>query len=262
LARELGLTTTPLQGTGRNGRIRERDVRAAAAPASDGRLLPHTNARRIIATRMVAGVTQAAPVTLTTRADATNLVSLRGRLQADAPSPHAVPGYTALIVKQTAAALRQHPLLQAEWREEGLFVPDRVHIGLAVDTEAGLLVPVLHDVERLTVFQIAAGARELIALARAGRLTAGQMRGATFTITNLGMFGVDAFTPIIHLPQSAILGVGRIVREPAVVGDTIVPRDRLTLSLTFDHRVVDGAPAARFLDTLRRSIEEGVGTGE
>jgi pyruvate dehydrogenase E2 component (dihydrolipoamide acetyltransferase) len=86
-------------------------------------------------------------------------------------------------------------------------------------------------------------------------LTAEQMRDATFTVTNLGMHGIDAFTPIIHLPQCAVLGVGRIVREPAVVGERILPRDVLTLSLTFDHRIVDGAPAARFLDTIRRSIE-------
>jgi pyruvate dehydrogenase E2 component (dihydrolipoamide acetyltransferase) len=250
-----------LQGSGRNGRVRERDVRATAAPVAEGRLLPHTNIRRVIAARMIAGVTQAAPVTLTTRADATHLVTWRGQLQAAAPDA-VVPGYTDLIVKVTAAALRQHPLLQAQWRDEGLFVPERIHIGVAVDTEAGLLVPVLRDVDRLTVAQIAEQARELTALARSGRLTADQMRGASFIVTNLGMFGVDAFTPILHLPQSAILGIGRIVREPAVVGDAVVPRDRLTLSLTFDHRVTDGAPAARFLDTLRRSIEEGAANRE
>src|SRR5262249_5425597 len=98
--------------------------------------------------------------------------------------------------------------------------------------------------------------QELLAQARAGRLTAEQMRDATFTVTNLGGLGVEAFTPILHLPQAAVLGVGRIVREPAVHDDRIVPRDVLTLSLTFDHRVVDGAPAARFLDTLRGCLEQ------
>jgi pyruvate dehydrogenase E2 component (dihydrolipoamide acetyltransferase) len=127
---------------------------------------------------------------------------------------------------------------------------------VAVDTEAGLRVPVLRDADRLTVRQVAARGRELVARARAGRLTAEDLRGATFTVTNLGRFGIDGFTPLLNLPQSAILGVGRIGREPAVVEDRVLPRDRVTLSLTFDHRVMDGATAARFLDALRRRLEQ------
>jgi pyruvate dehydrogenase E2 component (dihydrolipoamide acetyltransferase) len=130
-----------------------------------------------------------------------------------------------------------------------------VHIAVAVDTDVGLLVPVLRDVDQMSVSEIADQSRELVARAREGQLKAEQMRDATFTVTNLGMFGIDAFTPIIHFPQCAILGLGRIIHEPAVIADRIVPRDMLTLSLTFDHRVVDGAPAARFLNTLRQSIE-------
>ncbi|MFO0926726.1 MAG: 2-oxo acid dehydrogenase subunit E2 [Gemmataceae bacterium] len=167
-----------------------------------------------------------------------------------------MPSFTDLFVKLTAAALRQHPLLQAQWRDDGLFVPDGVHIAIAVDTDTGLLVPVVRDADRLTLRETVARTRQLAALARTGTLTGEQMRGATFTISNLGMFGVDAFTPVIHLPQCAVLGIGRIVREPAVVDGAIVPRDRVTLSLTFDHRVVDGAPAARFLDTVRRAVEQ------
>jgi pyruvate dehydrogenase E2 component (dihydrolipoamide acetyltransferase) len=137
-----------------------------------------------------------------------------------------------------------------------LFVPNCINVAFAVDTEAGLLAPVVRDADRLTVVEVAAAARELIALARTGRLTSDRMRDSTFTVSNLGMFGVDAFTPIIHLPQCSTLGVGRIVRVPAVVEGAVVPRDMVTLSLTFDHRVVDGAPAARFLDELRHSIEQ------
>jgi pyruvate dehydrogenase E2 component (dihydrolipoamide acetyltransferase) len=257
-AAELGVDCSPLHGTGRNGRIRERDVRAAAVAAPPtGRLIPHTPVRRTIAARMVAGVTQAAPVTLTTRADATNLVNLRDQFRAAAAAPDdLVPSYTDLVVKLAAVALRRHPMLQAQWREDGLFVPDRVDVAVAVDTAAGLFVPALRGADRLTLRQLAARSRELIAQARAGRLTAEQMRDATFTVTNLGALGVDAFTPILHLPQAAVLGVGRIVREPAVREDRIVPRDVVTLSLTFDHRVVDGAPAARFLDTLRGCLEQ------
>jgi pyruvate dehydrogenase E2 component (dihydrolipoamide acetyltransferase) len=203
---------------------------------------------------MVAGVTQAAPVTLTMKADATNLVNLRAQFRAT--GDEIVPGYTDLVVKLAAVALRQHPLLQAQWRDDGLYVPDRIDIAVAVDTEAGLLVPVIREADKLTLRQVAARCRELIAQARAGRLSAEQMRDATFTVTNLGGLGIDAFTPIINLPQCGVLGVGRVVREPAVVEDRIVPRDVVTLSLTFDHRVVDGAPAARFLETLRRCLEQ------
>jgi pyruvate dehydrogenase E2 component (dihydrolipoamide acetyltransferase) len=256
VAAELGVDWTGLRGSGRDGRIRERDVRAAATARPDGRLIPHTTIRRTVAARMVAGVTQAAPVTLTTKADATNLVNLRDQFRASGAPDGDVPGYTDLVVKLAAGALREHPLLRAQWRDDGLFVPYRIDIALAVDTEAGLLAPVVREVDRLTLRQVAARSRELIAQARAGRLSAEQMRDATFTVTNLGGLGVDAFTPIINLPQCAVLGVGRIVREPAVVEGRVVPRDVLTLSLTFDHRVVDGAPAARFLDTLRRCLEQ------
>ncbi len=236
-------------GTGRGGRVRERDVRAAAT-SSSGKLIPHSRVRRIIATRMVAGVTQAAPVTLTAKIDATRLVNWR-------ESANSKPSYTDLLVALTAKALREHPLLQAQWRDDGLFVPDHVHVAIGVDTDAGLFAPVIRDADRLSVEQIAAISRELIDKARSGRLSADEQRDATFTITNLGMFGIDAFTPIIHLPQCAVLGVGRIVKEPAVFENQIVPRDMLTLSLTFDHRVVDGAPAARFLQTLAHLITGG-----
>src|SRR5262249_42180876 len=159
----------------------------------------------------------------------------RTRLKSVMPSPAtAVPSYTDLLVKLTALALREHPGLQTQWRKEGLFTPARVHIAIAVETDAGLLVPVLRDADRLALAEIAAQSRQLIVDARAGRLTSEQMHGATFTITNLGMFGVDAFTPLLHLPQSAILGVGSIQRRPAVVNDQVVPRDLMTLSLTFD----------------------------
>jgi pyruvate dehydrogenase E2 component (dihydrolipoamide acetyltransferase) len=252
VARELGIDWHALAGTGHGGRVRERDVRSAA-PASRGRLIPNTATRRTIAARMVAGVTQTAPVTLHTKADATNLVNLRGQFQA---AGEAAPGYTDLLVKLAAAALHRHPLLQAQWRDEGLFVPDRVDIAVAVDTEAGLMAPVVRGADRLPLRELSARLRELIERARTGRLTVEDQRDATFTLTNLGAHGIDAFTPIITLPQSAVLGVGRIAREPAVVGDRVEPRDRLSLSLTFDHRVIDGAPAARFLDAVRQCVEQ------
>jgi pyruvate dehydrogenase E2 component (dihydrolipoamide acetyltransferase) len=255
-AKRLGLDWHGLSGSGRNGRILEVDVRAAAGRESRGRLTPHTQVRRVIAARMVAGVSQAAPVTLTAEMQATNLVNLRNQFRAAASATDdIVPSYTDLIVKLVAAALRVHPLLQAQWRDAGLFVPDCIDIAIAVDTEAGLLVPVLRGVDKLTLRQVVAQARELIGRARAGSLMPAQMRHATFTITNLGSLGIDSFTPIIHLPQCAVLGIGRIVTEAVVSGDKIVACEMVTLNLTFDHRVVDGAPAARFLATLGKYLE-------
>jgi pyruvate dehydrogenase E2 component (dihydrolipoamide acetyltransferase) len=218
-----------------------------------------TPVRKVIAERMARSAHTTAPVTLTTRADATNFVNLREQFKAAAPE--SIPGYTDLIVKLTALVLQRHPYMNAVWRDDAIFASDAVHIGIAVDTDAGLMAPVLRDVPSLAVRQVAEQSRALIEQARAQRLTVEQMQGGTFTVTNLGMHGIDAFTPIINLPECAVLGVGRVVAEPAVHEGRIVPRDMVTLSLTFDHRVVDGAPAARFLNDVRLRIEAGDGLG-
>jgi pyruvate dehydrogenase E2 component (dihydrolipoamide acetyltransferase) len=166
-----------------------------------------------------------------------------------------------MIVKLCATALQAHPPLNARWEEAGIVPLPGIHIGIAVDTEAGLMAPVIRDVPSLSLMQLAARAHELIERARNRKLMAAEMEGGTFTVSNLGEFGIDAFTPIINYPECAILGVGRIQRRPMVVGEQIVAREQVTLSLTFDHRLVDGAPAARFLETLRKSIENPAACG-
>jgi pyruvate dehydrogenase E2 component (dihydrolipoamide acetyltransferase) len=263
VAAELGVNWAQLHGSGRTGRIRERDVRAAAAQRQPDTVAAEqvqsiTPTRRLIAERMVASLRTTAPVTLTTTADVTNLVNLRAQFLAAPSAGQPIPGYTDCIIKLTAVALQAHPLLGARWEEDRIVLSREIHIGLAVDTESGLRVPVIRDVPALGLRQLAARTRELTERARAGKLTATEMQGGTFTVSNLGPFGIDAFTPIINHPECAILGVGRIVRQPAVVENQIVPRDILTLSLTFDHRIVDGAPPARFLDTLRKCLENPV----
>jgi pyruvate dehydrogenase E2 component (dihydrolipoamide acetyltransferase) len=251
VAHELNVDWTRLHGSGRTGRIRERDIRAAVpTPARPQPLAP---TRRAIAARMLTSVRSTAPVTLTTTADASNLVNLRRQFQA--ASAESIPSYTDFIVKLTAVALQAHPSLNARWDEDPIVLLNDVHIGVAVDGDAGLVVPVIRDVPKLGLRQLAARSRELIEHARTRKLTADEMQGGTFTVSNLGSFGIDAFTPIINYPECAILGVGRIQRQPAVVGEQIVAREQVTLSLTFDHRIVDGAPAARFLDMLRKCIE-------
>jgi pyruvate dehydrogenase E2 component (dihydrolipoamide acetyltransferase) len=253
-AHQLGVNLSVLQGSGRSGRIRERDVRKAAAQApSPDRPVPLTPLRRRIAERMAASAHTTAAVTLTTKADATSLKQFRERCRAQGGL---VPGYTELFVLITAKALARHPQLNARWQSDGIVLCGGIHLGVAVDTEAGLVAPVIHDADRLTIDQLAAQLAELINRARARTLNASQLQGGTFTITNLGMYGIDAFTPIINLPECAVLGVGRVMAEPAVRDGKIVPRDMVTLSLTFDHRIIDGAPAARFLNEVRQLIEQ------
>jgi len=250
-----------LQPTGKGGRVRERDVlRASAAPVespSEMREVLITPMRRTIAARMVNSLNNTAPVTLTCRCDATQIVTLREQLKA--ASAGVVPSFTDIIAKITGGALLGHPMLTARWAAERLFLPNRVHIGIAVDTEAGLLVPVLRDVCTSSLTSIATQSRQLYETARSGRLGSAEMQGGCFTITNLGSFGIEGFTPIINHPETAILGLGAILYEPVALPDgTLTSRRQMTLSLTFDHRIVDGAPAARFLQTVRQRIEEPI----
>ena len=213
--------------------------------------IPLTGIRGLIAERMAASHGQTAPVTLTSEADASALVELRGHLAADGVQA----AYNDLLLYFLARALREHPRLNASLDGDTIRVWRRIDIGLAVDTERGLLVPVVRDVGSKGVTQLAAETVALAERARAGKCAPDELRGGTFTLTNLGMFGVDAFTPLINLPETAILGVGRIKARPVVVGDQIIARQTVWLSLTFDHRLVDGGPAARFLQQVVQLVE-------
>jgi len=272
LAREHGIDWTQLRGSGITGRIRKVDVLEAVRARqrqvqpqlsrSDGaaapvRLLPVSPTRRTIAERMTESCRTTAPVTLSTTVNATNLVGLRRQFQAAEPDGVEVPSFTDFVVKLTAIALRDHPLLNARWGDGDtpIIVSGEAHIGIAVDTEAGLLVPVIHGAAELGIRAVASRSRELIRRARERQLRPADMQGGTFTITNLGAFGIEMFTPIINLPECAILGIGKIERRPVMEGDKVVGQEQMCLSLTFDHRIVDGAPAARFLQQLTRLIE-------
>ena len=154
--------------------------------------------------------------------------------------------------------LRGHPQLRSTWTESGIVSPadtETIDISLAVDTDAGLVVPVVRDPAAATLKSLQQTVTDLADRARSRQLTAAEMSGGAFTLTNLGAQGIDAFTPILNLPQAAILGVGRIREVPVVRGEEIVPGQEIALSLTFDHRVLDGAPAATFLAELVRAIE-------
>jgi pyruvate dehydrogenase E2 component (dihydrolipoamide acetyltransferase) len=233
------------------------DATVPAPATTAAASVPVTRVRRLIAQRMAASAQTTASVTLISEADATDLVALREQLKATfGPRNLPVPSYNDLLIKLTAVALQTHPLLNATWNESEIVLHEQIHMGLAVDSADGLLVPVVRDVQSKSLRRLAAETQSLIEKAQSHRLGADDLQGGTFTITNLGMYGIDAFTPLINLPQTAILGIGRIQARPAVVNDQVVPRKLMTLSLTFDHRVVDGGPAARFLNLIREFIEE------
>ena len=266
-AAEAGIDLADLTASRPGGRIQREDVEAAIAarlqPAlteeAATQIVPHSRVRQITAQRMSESARLTAPVTLTTEADATELVALRQQLKASyARRGLAIPSYNDIYIKLTAAALQDHPGLNSSWSEEGLILHNDINIGFAVETEKGLLAPVLRDVTAKSLREVAAETTRLIEGAHQERLGLESMQGGTFTITNLGMYGIDAFTPIINLPQAAILGIGRIVCKPAVHEGEVVARQMVALSLTFDHRVVDGAPAARFLNTVREYVSEPI----
>ena len=250
LARQQAIGLERVQGTGRHGRIRERDVRAALVSAER----PPSKLRQVIAKRMLAGVQEAAPVTLHRKVRATELVRCREAFK-QAPINGIVPTFNDCLLRLSCAALLQHHALNAVWRDEQLQPSSSVHLAFGVDTPAGLLAPVIHDAEQCDLEAIARSARQLIDAARNGTTRERDLIGGTFTVTNLGNLGVDAFTPILNLPQVAILGVGRIVEEPVIEQGAIVAGRTLQLSLTFDHRALDGATAARFLQTLAEMME-------
>ncbi len=222
VASAFGVEWRVLTGSGRTGRIVERDVRAAAA-----------------------GSGQASPAILTTEADATELVALRPQFEAeDAPAP----AYHHLIAKLAVVALIEHPQLNAAGTEA-------VHLSLAVDTGDGLATPVIRDAHTKSWAELAAAARSLALQVRRCALEPETVQGGTFAIANLGMYGIDAFTPILRPPHRAALGLGRIAERPAVREGRVVPRALISLSLTVESRLLENGAAARFLDRLRSLIE-------
>ena len=263
LASNLGIDWKLLIGSGASGRVRECDVKAASTnlhsditSAGKAQRIPISKKRRLIAQRLVASRQLTVPVTLTTKANATNLVNLRNQFKST-NGTHPIPSFQDIITKLVAEVLKEHLFLAGRWEEDAIVLPahHELHIGMAVDTEDGLLVPVIRNVAGLNLRDVAAQSKSLVQQAREGKITAAQMQGGVFTITNLGAFGIDSFTPVINYPEAAILGVGAIRKEPVFLDDgQVVAQLQLALSLTFDHRIVDGAPAARFLQALVSAI--------
>ena len=257
LAAEAGVSLSALKGTGPGSAVYARDVAAWTAQARPevppGTGTPITGMRKAIADKMLRSHQTVPAVTLVTRADVTELAALRERINAgDRPRL----SFTDFIVRASALALREHLVLNSTIQGDRIIPQADIAIGVAVALESGLIVPVIRAADALTVREVSARLRDLADRARRGTLSAEECSGGTFTITNLGMYGITEFTPLINVPESAILGVGAIeeVLRRGPSGD-IEPRRLVSLCLTHDHRHIDGVPAAAFLGRVRALLE-------
>lgn len=246
LAKERNLDLSTITGSGPGGRITREDVEAAASAPAAAAL---RGMRKTIADRMLHSLQTTAQLTIATEVDVTALVERRTHVQ----QQFAVT-YTDLLVEAVAAALAQHRRLCVTVEGDAVRAHDDINVGIAVALEEGLIVPVIQQADRKPLQRIAEESRALAEKARRGQLGVDEVADGIFTITNLGMYGIDAFTPIVNQPQVAILGVGRIIEKPAVHNGAIAIRSLMTLSLTFDHRIIDGAPAAAFLQDLAQRL--------
>ena len=263
LARQEDIDLSDVAGSGPNGRITvadveraiaERDAGAARADAV-GEVVPLTGLRKIIADRMTMSVSTMAQVTLTTEADVTELLNLRESLVSEW-RPHRIrPLDLDFIIAAVAGALKAHPRLNAHLADGNVLLLKEINIGLAVAVADGLVVPVLRGADSLDLLGIARQIRMLADKTRKNALGVDDMTGAGFTVTALSNYDIDVFTPIIDPPQVAILGLGRAIEKPVVVDGEIVVRSMMHLSVTFDHRALDGVPVAEFIRTLKASLE-------
>ena len=232
----------------------QKPVQAVKAP--EGRREPLRGMRKAIADNMTQSYFTYPTVTLTTDADMSALLQLREEMNSELERQGIKLTITDLLVKAVAKALVEHEIVNTSLAGDEIIYHGEVNVGVAVALEKGLVVPVVKNADKLTLAQIAKETERLIGLAKSGGLSGDDMSGGTFTITNLGTLGIDAFNPIINYPESAILGVGRTVKKPVVVDDRIVIQPRAVLSFTHDHRVIDGAPGAYFLQSVVRYIEK------
>ena len=294
LAARKRIDASGLVGTGPGGRVIERDVEAAlhARPSvtpvaqamldsgdftmgesASGRVkkadlqpvsstrgvteIPLRGARKVIAERMLHSLQSTAQLTLHASADATALRAFRQRLkQSDAALGLRDIGINELALFAVARTLPQFPFMNALFENDTIYQREAVHLAQAVDTERGLLVPVLRDADKLTLRELASLAQELAELCRAGKATPDMLRGGTFTVSNLGALGIERFTPVLNPPQVALLGVGAVKLQPVEWDGEVVHAPHIGLSLTINHQVVDGAPAARFLQALGKNIAD------
>ena len=270
IAEEKGIPLHQVQGSGENGRIIKRDVEdftpAAATTTNsvtkfvatgqeDFDEIKHSQMRKVIAKRLGESKFSAPHYYLAVEFDMDNAIALRQQFNS---IPDTKISFNDIVVKACALALRQHPQVNSQWFDDKMKLNNHVHIGVAVAVEDGLVVPVVKFANEQSLPQIGSAVRDFAGRARNKKLTPQEMEGSTFTISNLGMFGIESFTSIINQPNSAILSVGSIVQKPVVKNGQIVVGNTMKLTLACDHRTVDGATGAEFLQTLKGFIENPV----
>lgn len=259
IAADIGVPLGQVTGTGIGGRITRQDVErgvSASAPAGIGRTIPFSGLRKMVAQGVQASAQSAVHVTLVAEVDMTECVSLREQILPEIERTAGVRiSYTDIIVKAAAKAILDKPIVNASLQGDKVVIADSINIGLATAVEGGLLVPVVKNVQAKSLVEVSKEIKGLADRARTGKAVADDLSGGTFTITNLGIYGIDAFTPIITPGQSAILAVCRIAEKPVVIDGEIAIRSMMNLCLTFDHRVMDGAPAAEYLARLRDILQ-------
>src|SRR5690606_38698571 len=268
LAAEAGLELASVRGTGPGGRITKRDIEAALAeapappaavpaePVAAVEEIPVSQMRKTIARRLATSIGPVPTFYLTVEVDMGRLLELRRRVNERLEEQGVRTSINDFIIKAVASALSKHPEINASWGETVIRRYRQVHIGVAVAIEEGLITPVVRDADRKGVAEISREVRELAARARERKLTPEEYTGATFSISNLGMFGIEEFTAIINPPEGAILAVGSVEEKPVVEDGEIVVRPRMKMTMSCDHRVIDGATGARFLQTLKSFLEE------
>jgi pyruvate dehydrogenase E2 component (dihydrolipoamide acetyltransferase) len=262
MIRQEGLEATAIEGTGEGGKITREDVQRfldsqkKADVSAAIKIIPFSGMRRSIATNMHASLHSTAQLTVFTETDVTEMIRFRDAVRAEYKHDETVRiSYNDIIILAISRALKHHPIMNSTLVGEEILLHDAVHMGVAVALPEGLIVPVLRNADRKGLLEIAAEARELARKAREGTLTVDEVTGGTFTISNLSMFEVDGLTPILKPPETGILGIGRVKGKPAVYRGEITIRSMMFLNLTFDHQVADGAPAAAFLQTVSRYLE-------
>ncbi|MCD4720098.1 MAG: 2-oxo acid dehydrogenase subunit E2 [Desulfobacula sp.] len=265
IVKQEGLNLSKITGTGENGKITREDVEQFLAglkntdqpDTSQVKVIPFEGIRKAIADNMHASLQNAAQLTTFTEVDVTEMVRFKDLIKAEYKKDDSVKvSYNDIILMATARALMRHPIMNSTLVGEEILIHDSVHLGIAVALSEGLIVPKLRNAEKKTLLQIAREVRQLARKARESALSVEDVTDGTFTISNVSMLDMDGFTPVLNPPETGILGVGRVMEKPSVFNGEITIRHMMTLSLTFDHRIVDGAPAMMFLRDLARYLEQ------
>jgi len=273
MAKEKGLDLQYLERLGTGGRIRKADVEKAlllplpgrplepigTQRMEKGKLVKLTGMKRIIAQKMLASKIETAQIYMSSTIDATRILEYREKLL---PVVNQKAGVhltiTDLLMKITAMAISLHPVMNTRWTSDGILWLEDIHMGMATALPEGLIVPVICDIGEKSLSEIAKVRVELVEKGRKGKLTPDDMKGSTFTLSSLGMYGIEEFWAIINQPESAILAVGAILDQPVVVNKEVVVRPMMKVTLSYDHRVIDGAKAAEFMKTLKGLMEDPI----